>query len=156
MTASNSPILDAETDPAGISPSHDDDMPLKYPSAEQRKTRVIRNKHTGRPVTEFQYKVYDLIRQIPAGSVATYRDVSAKLHSSPRAVGQALKVNPWAPYIPCHRVLASNYYIGGFFGDWGHGDHINRKLKLLSDEGIHIDADGFVEAEQRASCRHAF
>jgi len=63
--------------------------------------------------------VYDLIRTIPAGKVSTYKDVCAALGSgSPRSVGGALRNNPFAPRIPCHRVIASSFFVGGFKGEW--------------------------------------
>ncbi|CAJ0751763.1 15360_t:CDS:2, partial [Entrophospora sp. SA101] len=61
---------------------------------------------TNKPITNFQFKVYDLCSQIPKAN---------SISSSPRAVGGALKNNPFAPLpIPCHRVIASNFFIGGF------------------------------------------
>ncbi|KAL2918985.1 hypothetical protein HK105_201255 [Polyrhizophydium stewartii] len=103
--------------------------------------------------TEFQSRVYSLCSQIPKGSFATYKDISDALHSSPRAVGQALKRNPFAPAVPCHRVLASDCFVGGFFGDWGVEGHGCRKLQLLSEEGLLFDGDGFLDAEQRSARR---
>ncbi|KAJ8323188.1 hypothetical protein BDV3_004392 [Batrachochytrium dendrobatidis] len=101
-------------------------------------------------VTAFQSKVYGLCFQIPAGSFATYKDISDALHSSPRAVGQALKRNPFAPTVPCHRVISSNFYLGGFFGDWGKDSHHGeRKLILLKSEGLEFDSDGYLSKDMR-------
>ena len=58
-------------------------------------------------VTDFQTRVYTLLLQIPEGKVATYAALAKALKSSPRAVGGALRSNPFAPEVPCHRVLAS-------------------------------------------------
>lgn len=58
-------------------------------------------------ITPFQRRVYDLLLQIPAGKVSTYAALSKALDSSPRAVGGALRNNPFAPDVPCHRVVAS-------------------------------------------------
>jgi methylated-DNA-[protein]-cysteine S-methyltransferase len=58
-------------------------------------------------VTAFQERVYALLQQIPEGKVATYATMAKALNSSPRAVGGALRNNPFAPEVPCHRVLAS-------------------------------------------------
>ncbi|KAJ3129967.1 hypothetical protein HK098_007233 [Nowakowskiella sp. JEL0407] len=80
--------------------------------------------------------VYDLCSQIPPGYYSTYKLISDALNSSPRAVGQALKVNPFAPNVPCHRVLSSNCTIGGFQGEWGTGEKIEKKKKLLKEEGL--------------------
>jgi len=58
--------------------------------------------------TKFQQRVYDCISKIPAGKVASYGEIARKLESSARAVGNALRNNPFAPVVPCHRVVASN------------------------------------------------
>lgn len=73
----------------------------------------------GKRVPPHHWAVYDLIRAIPAGRVSTYKDVCAALgQGSPRSVGGALRNNPFAPRIPCHRVIASNFFVGGFKGEW--------------------------------------
>ncbi|KAJ1927182.1 hypothetical protein IWQ60_003148 [Tieghemiomyces parasiticus] len=102
-------------------------------------------------VTPFQFKVYDLCAQIPAGYFSTYKCISDALMSSPRAVGQALRNNPFAPLpVPCHRVLASNFYLGGFYGDWGCGKVLDKR-SLLQSEDLHFDQDDFLLAEQRSA-----
>jgi methylated-DNA-[protein]-cysteine S-methyltransferase len=58
-------------------------------------------------VTAFQERVYTLLKQIPSGRVTTYAAMARALGSSPRAVGGALRVNPFAPEVPCHRCIAS-------------------------------------------------
>jgi len=58
-------------------------------------------------VTEYQTRVYALLQQIPEGKVTTYAAMSKALNSSPRAVGGALRNNPFAPEVPCHRCIAS-------------------------------------------------
>lgn len=95
-----------------------------------------------RRVTAFQAKVYSAVRQIPAGKVSTYAAVAeATGCKSPRAVGQALKVNPFAPDVPCHRVISSSLKIGGFQGQTT-GSSISRKIQMLKDEGVVFDAAG--------------
>lgn len=58
-------------------------------------------------VTPYQERVYALLQQIPSGKITSYAAMSRALNSSPRAVGGALRVNPFAPEIPCHRCIAS-------------------------------------------------
>ena len=73
----------------------------------------------GKRVPPHHWAVYDLVRTIPAGRVSTYKDVCAALgQGSPRSVGGALRNNPFAPHIPCHRVIASSFFVGGFKGEW--------------------------------------
>ena len=96
-------------------------------------------------ITEFQEKVYTHLLSIPVGSVTTYATIARSLSSSPRAVGGALRVNPYAPTVPCHRVIASTGYVGGFKGDWEKapsGVNQMMKLELLRKEGVRFDGEG--------------
>ncbi|KDR71059.1 hypothetical protein GALMADRAFT_254229 [Galerina marginata CBS 339.88] len=115
-----------------------------YPSAVQERD-VYRTK-TGKKLTAHQWAVYDFTRTIPRGKVATYKEVSSAVGGSPRSVGSALRNNPFSPYIPCHRVIASNLFIGGFFGEWGKnhktGTRYNEKVDMLIQEGVHFDDSG--------------
>jgi methylated-DNA-[protein]-cysteine S-methyltransferase len=58
-------------------------------------------------VTKYQERVYTALQQIPSGRITSYNAIAKALNSSPRAVGGALRVNPFAPEIPCHRCIAS-------------------------------------------------
>jgi O-6-methylguanine DNA methyltransferase len=58
-------------------------------------------------VTPYQTRVYTLLQQIPEGKVTSYAALARALNSSPRAVGGALRCNPFAPKVPCHRCVAS-------------------------------------------------
>lgn len=78
---------------------------------------------------------------IPRGQVTTYALLGKAIDCrSPRAVGQALRRNPFAPQVPCHRVIASDLTPGGFNGARGGtargGTEIKRKLRLLAAEGV--------------------
>jgi len=89
--------------------------------------------------TDFQNRVYDAIRLVPPGWVTTYKLVAEHIGcGSPRAVGQALRRNPFAPAVPCHRVIASDLTIGGFQGQ-AVGKAIRLKLDLLMSEDIRFD-----------------
>ncbi|KAF9365357.1 hypothetical protein BGX34_010397 [Mortierella sp. NVP85] len=118
----------------------------QYPTTSEEREGAM-NRHTGRKVTPFQFQVYDLCAQIPKGKISTYKHISDALQSSSRAVGQALKVNPYAPLpVPCHRVLDSKLYIGGFMGQWGEGEKIcNKKAKLFNEGVIFDETDHVVE-----------
>ena len=72
--------------------------------------------HTVR-VTDFQKRVYALLCQIPRGRVTTYGAIGRALNSSPRAVGNALRNNPFAPDVPCHRCVGSTGFLTGFDGE---------------------------------------
>ncbi|OTA98662.1 hypothetical protein M426DRAFT_325779 [Hypoxylon sp. CI-4A] len=97
--------------------------------------------------TLFEKKVWTLLCQIPKGQVSTYALLSAHLGSSPRAVGNALRRNPFAPDVPCHRVVATGGALGGFKGKWpkdGEGITLDEKRRLLRGEGVRIDGKGRV------------
>ncbi|KAK3196783.1 hypothetical protein K4F52_000127 [Lecanicillium sp. MT-2017a] len=68
-------------------------------------------------LTPFQKRVYHLLKQIPAGRVTTYGALARALNTSPRAVGNALRNNVFAPRIPCHRCVASTGYVNGYDGE---------------------------------------
>ncbi len=96
-------------------------------------------------VTLFQQRVYDAVSLIPAGRVATYKGVAARIRcGSPRAVGQALRLNPFAPRVPCHRVIASDLTPGGFQGETA-GPALRRKVRLLEHEGIRFTGGRLTE-----------
>jgi methylated-DNA-[protein]-cysteine S-methyltransferase len=89
---------------------------------------------TGLP--EFQRRVYDIARAIPPGEVLTYGEVARRLGEpgAARAVGQALGHNPFAPVVPCHRVLAAGGRSGGFSAEGG----AQTKLRMLEIEGARL------------------
>lgn len=91
-------------------------------------------------VTQFAQAVYDLCKGIPPGSVSTYGRIAAILHSSPRAVGSALRRNPYAPIVPCHRVVKTDLTLGGFKGANDDG-HLRQKRSLLENEGVRFEGD---------------
>ncbi|KAL8922080.1 MAG: hypothetical protein Q9208_005390 [Pyrenodesmia sp. 3 TL-2023] len=98
-------------------------------------------------LTPFRQRVLLALCQIPIGNFTTYVALSNHLQSSARAVGNALKNNPFAPRVPCHRVVAADRSLGGFGGEWGmKGKHAAEKVKLLRGEGVVVDtAKGKVE-----------
>lgn len=84
----------------------------------------------------FDNKVYAAVKLIPRGRVATYKALAGHLGcGSCRAVGQALRRNPYAPQIPCHRVIASDLSLGGYQGRRS-GPALARKRRLLEAEGV--------------------
>ena len=92
--------------------------------------------------TLFQQRVYNALSCVPRGKVTTYALLARHVRcGSARAVGQALRRNPFAPKVPCHRVIASDLRIGGFCGARS-GAQIRRKRALLATEGVMFDAQG--------------
>lgn len=94
-------------------------------------------------LTPFRRSVLLALCQVPCGQVTTYQALSNFLHSSPRAVGNALRNNPLAPTVPCHRVVAADMSIGGFGGGWGvEGRFYKEKVALLKGEGVIVGQGG--------------
>ncbi len=87
--------------------------------------------------TEFQQRVWQALRAIPAGQVTTYGALAEKLGSSARAVGNACRRNPVPIMVPCHRVVARSG-LGGFAGD-RDGRLVDIKRHLLALEGVEIE-----------------
>ena len=83
--------------------------------------------------TKFQLKVWAYLRKIPRGSVRTYSQVAKDIGKplATRAVANAIGKNPYAPKIPCHRVIRSDGSLGGYSGKGG----VKTKRFLLRKEG---------------------
>lgn len=84
--------------------------------------------------TAFQILVWKEIAKIPYGETRTYKELARAIGrpKSARAVANACGKNPYAPTIPCHRVIRSDGKLGGYSGKGG----INTKKKLLKLEGF--------------------
>ena len=81
----------------------------------------------------FSERCYDILRKVPKGKVTTYKALANALGTKAyRAVGTAMNKNPYAPKVPCHRVINSNGELGGF------ASGLKKKIKLLKKEGIEI------------------
>ncbi|KAJ4358459.1 uncharacterized protein N0V89_003042 [Didymosphaeria variabile] len=69
-----------------------------------------------------------------------------------RAVGNAMRNNPFAPEVPCHRILAADGTLGGFGGHWGEqGKYASRKHELLEEEGVRFDSRNKVKVKTAPS-----
>jgi len=83
--------------------------------------------------TKFQEKVYALCKKIPKGKVSSYKAIARAMKTKAyRAVGSALNKNPYAPIVPCHRVVNSDGRLGGF------ATGLKNKISLLKKEGVEI------------------
>ncbi|OPF65668.1 methylated-DNA--[protein]-cysteine S-methyltransferase [Hydrogenophaga sp. H7] len=84
-------------------------------------------------LTPFLQRVYERTRAIPPGQVLTYGELAAEMGDKhlARAIGQAMGANPFAPVVPCHRVLAAGGQPGGFSASGG----AITKWRLLEIEG---------------------
>jgi len=92
----------------------------------------------------FNQKVWALTSRIPKGQVLTYADIAHKLNTRGyRAVGNALNKNPYAPAVPCHRVVGSDGKLTGYAGG------LAKKQRMLEQEGVAI-TEGKVAREHLA------
>jgi len=84
--------------------------------------------------TKFQKKVWNYLKTIRKGTVKTYKQVAIAINrpKSARAVANAIGKNPFAPKIPCHRVIRSDGSLGGYSGKGG----VKTKKLLLKREGV--------------------
>ena len=90
-------------------------------------------------IPEFDRRVYELAQTIPPGETMTYGAVARALGEEPmraREVGAALARNPFAPIVPCHRIVAANGQLGGSSAPGGTAT----KRRLLELEGAAIVA----------------
>lgn len=85
-------------------------------------------------ITPFQRRVYLELLNVPSGETLTYGELARRIGCrSAQAVGQVLKRNPFAPDVPCHRVVAADGSLGGYNG-MREGGQIERKRRLLEQE----------------------
>lgn len=86
------------------------------------------------PGMTFNQKVWALTARIPRGKVTTYGEIARALKTKAyRAVGNALNKNPYAPQVPCHRVVGSTGALTGF------ASGLAQKESLLRREGVGIE-----------------
>ena len=83
-------------------------------------------------LTEFEWQVLAMTSLIPVGETRSYRWIAEQIGKplAARAVGQALRINPFAPVIPCHRVVRTDGSLGGYQGTSG----LAKKKLLLERE----------------------
>ena len=94
----------------------------------------------------FAEKVYEVVKKIPKGKVTTYKEIGKLINSRGyQAIGQALRCNPYAPAVPCHRVVSSDLSLGGFMGE-KNGEAIRKKVSLLRAEGVEIKGGKVVKS----------
>ncbi len=88
----------------------------------------------------FHQRVWALTARIPRGQVTTYGRIAAALGSrGSRAVGQALNRNPYAPQVPCHRVVGSDGSLTGF------ASGLAKKQQILTREKVPLTPAGKVD-----------
>ncbi|KAI9037285.1 MGMT family protein [Aspergillus affinis] len=156
--------------PPSISPSlspsqHQLQRPLQQPQDPKSSTttRSIHRIKSHPTLSPFRRRIYLVLLSIPRGRWTTYAALARYMGStstttikpnpkpketsskgSARAVGTAMRTNPFAPDVPCHRVLASDGTLGGYMGDGpsSGGRNLQRKREILEAEGVKFGGDG--------------
>ncbi len=87
---------------------------------------------------DFNNKVFALCKKIPKGKVSTYKLIAKKIKfpNAYRAVGNALNKNKFLIKVPCHRVVLSSGFVGGY------AKGTKEKIKLLEKEGVFVLPNG--------------
>ncbi|KGO77395.1 Winged helix-turn-helix transcription repressor DNA-binding [Penicillium italicum] len=108
-------------------------------------------------LTPYRRRVYRTLLSVPPGRWTTYSAMATYLGSSARAVGNAMRSNPFAPEVPCHRVLAADGSLGGYKGEWkvdahkAGGGFCEEKRLRLEEEGV-----VFLDGKVRGICFKEF
>ena len=88
----------------------------------------------------FSQRCYVLLSKVPKGKVTTYKELAHALGTRAyRAVGHAMNKNPYAPKVPCHRVVGACGRLGGF----AYGSE--KKIALLKEEGVEVRKGNIVD-----------
>jgi len=156
----------ANSEPATAPSAHKPSSPTNEAEAEAEKGLALIL--AAKDMTPFRREVLSLLCTIPRGQYTTYAAMARHVNlvrshttttfspkiSAPkkptistktcaRAIGNAMRNNPFAPLVPCHRVLAADGGIGGFGGHWGEeGKFAGEKRRLLREEGVRFDGAG--------------
>ncbi len=87
--------------------------------------------------SNFEINVLLEVYRIPMGETKTYSQIAETIghRNASRAVGSAVRKNPFAPLIPCHRVVRKDGKIGNYSGGGGR----EQKRKMLKEEGIDVE-----------------
>ncbi|KAE8374295.1 6-O-methylguanine DNA methyltransferase [Aspergillus bertholletiae] len=128
--------LSTSSPPASASGS-----PPASPSSSPKNPAILKQIHRIKShpaLTPHRRRVYLALLAIPAGRWTTYSALAKHLNSSARAIGTAMRTNPFAPDVPCHRVLSADGGLGGYMGAGPASGHANleKKRAMLQEEGV--------------------
>jgi O-6-methylguanine DNA methyltransferase len=112
---------------------------LRKTEFAQRVVAALKDVYDGKDVSQrfslameqlprYTRKVIETVCKVPSGYVTTYGEVAKAVGGGPRAVGQVMASNPFAPICPCHRVVRSDFTLGGY------GGGLDVKLAFLKRE----------------------
>jgi len=84
---------------------------------------------------KYSQRVLSFLSKVPVGYVTTYGALAKAAGGGPRAVGNVMAANPFAPLIPCHRVVRSDFGVGGYGGSLGEGVKVKRAILQREERG---------------------
>ncbi len=131
-----SPLLSPQLPPPLQTPTDDT---IKLAACWKKIYELISGAGPRGEASAFQQRVFTLLARVPAGKVTSYGALARALTTSPRAIGQALRVNQDAPRVPCHRVVMRDGRIGGYRGA-RRGEALVQKVAFLLAEGVRFAA----------------
>ncbi|KAL4926858.1 MGMT family protein [Aspergillus undulatus] len=124
-------------------------------SESELKLKLTKKIKSHPTLTPLRKRTYITLLSVPPGQWTTYAALAKHLGSSARAVGTAMRLNPFAPGVPCHRVLGADGGLGGFMGSrplksgsmegkgkCGLAGNLGRKRAMLEGEGLTFDERG--------------
>ncbi|EGP84875.1 uncharacterized protein MYCGRDRAFT_29061, partial [Zymoseptoria tritici IPO323] len=141
----------SKKDPSKPSPKTSIPPAVSRPETQSDLAHHLHRIQSSSTLTPFRKQTLSLLLQIPPGQYSTYGALAAHISATShktcaRAVGSSMRNNPFAPEVPCHRILAGDGSLGGFGGDWGEeGRHAGEKRRLLREEGVRFDEKGKVK-----------
>ncbi|KAK6814751.1 hypothetical protein RU639_009729 [Aspergillus parasiticus] len=126
------------TTPSPSTPTPTNKPPNPNPNPNPKTLKQIHRIKSHPTLTPHRRRVYLTLLSIPAGRWTTYTALAKHLNSSARAIGTAMRTNPFAPDVPCHRVLSADGGLGGYMGAGPASGHANleRKRLMLEEEGV--------------------
>jgi len=90
-------------------------------------------------LSDYARRVIEVVSLIPVGFVASYGSVARAAGGGPRAVGRVMASNPFPLVVPCHRVVCSDFTLGGYGGGY---DNMPVKLGILKRESRGYGSEG--------------
>jgi O-6-methylguanine DNA methyltransferase len=89
-----------------------------------------------RHISGYMQKVLRCLMQVPLGYITTYKALADVAGGGPRAVGQIMASNPFSPLVPCHRVVKSDFSVGGYGRSLTTGAQVKRQFLQREDRGF--------------------
>lgn len=146
---STSPISTPKSKSQSLSPPPPSTTTKPKPQTKPNLQKTLARIKAHPTLTPSRRHIYKTLLTIPPGRWTTYSALAKHLNTSARAIGNAMRANPFAPDVPCHRVLAADGSLGGYKGEWvvdglrlGDGSFGGEKRARLEGEGVRFDERG--------------